>query len=131
MSEQPVRILLRTSILLTLAAAVVSFLTLSGEYPGSTAAGRYWAIREVLPLTLIAWLHLRVLEGTYRSRRINSVWIAAAIIVDIVMLVITAPAAVRGAAPFNLALPVIAILLLVSALATALHSRRSRSGDRT
>jgi hypothetical protein len=109
----------------------VSFLALSGEYPGSTAAGRYWAVREVVPLVLIAWLHLRVVEGTYRSHRANTFWIAAAALVDVTMLVTTAPAALHGAAPFTLALPMIAILLLVSVLATALRSRRSRSAVRT
>jgi len=118
--------MLRASILLTLAAAVVSLLALSGEYPGNTGAGRHWAMRDIVPLALIAWLHLRVLEGTYRSHRTNTLWIAIAVIADVVMVVMTAPAALRGAAPFNLALPVIAILLLVSVLATALHSRRSQ-----
>ena len=125
---QPFRTLLRIAILLCLAAAAVSLLAQSGEYPGNTAAGRRVVLRDVAPLPMIAWVHLRALEGTYRWHRIERGWIVAATLADIAMLAWTAPAAVHGAPPLGLALPIIAILLLVSVFGLAAMATRRASG---
>ena len=125
---QPFRTLLRIAILLCLTAAAVSFLAQSGEYPGNTAAGRRIVIRELAPLLVIAWVHLRALQGTYQWHRGEQRWIAAATLADIAMLVLTVPAALDGAPPLALALPIIATLLLVSVLGLARIANRRASG---
>ena len=126
------RTLLRISILLCLAAAAVSLAAMNGEYPFSTVAGQRVVVREVLPLALIGWVNLGALGRDYRFQPRDQTWIATAALVNIVMLAWTAPAASRGAAPLTLALPIIAILLLMSILGLlGIASRRvsSRSDD--
>ncbi len=126
------RTLLRITILFCLAAAAVSLAAMNGEYPFSTVAGRRVVIREVLPLALIAWVNLCALESAYQFQPRDRTWIPTAALVNIAMLVWTAPAASRGAAPLSLALPIIATLLLVSILGlSGIASRRvsNRSDD--
>jgi hypothetical protein len=126
------RTLLRIAILLCLAAAAVTLAAMNGEYPANTAAGRRVLVNEVLPLVLIAWVNLYVLEGAYRLEPSVWIYIPLAALVDVALLAWTVPAVSRGAAPLTLALPIIAALLLMSILGLAAISNRrgsSRSGD--
>ena len=126
------RTLLRIAILLCLAAAAVVLAAMNGEYPANTAAGRRVLVNEVLPLVLIAWVNLYVLEGAYRLEPSVWIYIPLAALVDVALLAWTVPAVSRGAAPLTLALPIIATLLLMSILGLAAISNRrgsSRSDD--
>jgi hypothetical protein len=123
--ERFFRALLRISILLCLAAAVVSLWAMNGEYPFNTVAGQRVVVRDVLPLVLIAWANLSALERRTDFNPRDRTWIAMAALVNLVMLAWTAPAAARGAAPLATALPIIAALLLVSILClSSIASRR-------
>ena len=105
---------------------------MNGEYPANTAAGRRVLVNEVLPLVLIAWVNLYVLEGAYRLERSVWIYISLAALVDVALLAWTVPAVSRGAAPLTIALPIIAALLLLSILGLAAISNRrgsSRSDD--
>jgi hypothetical protein len=112
----------RTAIVLCLVAAVVALVALSGEYPGVTAAGRRVALREVLPLALLAWVHLAALDlppGRAARRTM-----AGAALGDAALLAWSAGAARPGAPPLALALPVIAAVLLAGTLGLARRARR-------
>jgi hypothetical protein len=105
---------------------------MNGEYPASTAAGRRVLVNEVLPLVLIAWVNLYVLEGAHRLGPSVWIYIPLAALVDVAMLAWTVPAVSRGDAPLTLALPIIATLLLMGILGLAAISHRrgsNRSDD--
>jgi hypothetical protein len=122
------RTLLRIAILLCLAAAAVTLAAMTAEYPGSTAAGRRVLLNEVLPLVLVAWVNLYVLDRAYRLEPGARVYAAVASVVDIAMLAWTTPALSRGAAPLSVALPIIAALLFLSVLGlSAISNRRGSS----
>lgn len=111
------RIALRFATLLLLAAAVVSLAALSREYPGATAAGRRVATREVLPLALLAWAHIGMLDAREHRRRQG--WVAVATVADGMLLAIGVARASAGAAPLTLAVPVIIAFLLVGTIGVA------------
>jgi hypothetical protein len=105
---------------------------MNGEYPGSTAAGRRVLVNDVLPLILIAWVNLYVLERAYRLEPSDWIYISIAAVVDVAMLAWTAPAATRGAAPLTIALPIIATLLVMSILGlSAISNRRGSNRSET
>lgn len=116
------RVALRLVILLCLGAAAVSLAALSSEYPGATAAGRRVALRTVLPLALLPWLHLAALELP-RGRRALGV-AAVAVLGDAALLGASGRALRTGAPPLALALPLVAALLLAGALGLAWLARR-------
>ena len=120
------RVTLRTAILLCLAAAAITLVALSGEYPGATAAGRRVALRELLPLALLAWINLAALELS-PARRAASVTAIAAL-GDGALLIVSLRGLRSGAPPLSLALPIIAALLLAGVLGVAWVKQR-RAGD--
>ena len=123
------RIALRITTLLLLGAAAVSLAALSGEYPGATSAGRHVAMREVLPLTLLAWVHVEVLDAPeYRNFRR---WAAVALVGDMTLVVSGAARARRGGAPLTVALPVVAALLLAVTVGLAWRVGRARVAPNT
>ena len=111
------RIARRFTTLLLLASAAISLAALGGEYPGETAAGRRVVTREVLPLALLAWMHLGALDA--REHRRRRWWVAVAIVGDGALLATGLARASVGAAPLTLALPAIAALLLVATIGVA------------
>ena len=111
------RIALRVAVLLLLSATAVALVALSGEYPGSSGAGRHVAMRELLPLALLAWAHLGMLDAP--KRRAFWRWAAIAALGDSVLLASGIVRARPGGAPLALALPVIAMLLLVGTIGVA------------
>ena len=119
------RIILRVALLLCLAAAAISLLADSMEYPGVTRAGTLIALRQLLPLAIVGWLNLGVLLATGDSPETSRarVWFACAGAANLALLVRTLPDARRGAAPLSLALPVIAALLLIGVIGVALTVR--------
>jgi hypothetical protein len=106
---------------LSLAAAAVVLAALGAEYPGWTRAGMRVAVRDVLPLAVVPWLHLAALAATapgapaVRSRR----WLAASLAADLLLFAHTAPELRPGAPPVAVALPVIAALLAATTLGLA------------
>ncbi|MDF1506531.1 hypothetical protein, partial [Roseisolibacter sp. H3M3-2] len=60
------RALLRLAVLLCLAAAAPALASLAGEYPGFARAGARVALAGPLPLALLAWLHLALLDRATR-----------------------------------------------------------------
>ena len=81
---QALRVALRLAVLLLLGAAAVSLAALSDEYPGGTAAGLRVAIRELLPLAVVAWVHVGVLDAA--PGRAAFGWFAAVAVVGDVVL---------------------------------------------
>ena len=120
---QAFRIALRLSVLLCLGAATISLVALGAEYPGASAANRRALGQEPLPLALLAWAHLGVLEAT--RGRVPGVWTALALGGDFVLLVRSAMAAHRGAAPLAAALPGVALLLLGCAVGVVWQTHRA------
>src|SRR4051812_42401733 len=117
------RIALRLAVLLLLGASAVSLAALGGEYPGETAAGRRVAFREVLPLAVLAWVHLAVLDAT--PGRSPFVTLAAfALVGDVVLLARGVAHTRTSAPPLTLALPVIAALLLIGTAGVVWCGRR-------
>ena len=116
------RLALRLAVLLLLAAAAVTLVALSGEYPGETAAGRRVAIRDALPLVLLAWAHVGLLDAA-PARASFRWWAAIAMVGDVALLALGLAQARHGGAPLVLALPVIAALLLVGTVAIAWRGR--------
>lgn len=112
--ERAARIAIRVGALALLVIAAIVLLVQSDEYPGRTAAGLRVALREPLPLALLAWLNLAALDPDARTLRI--VVPAAA---NVALLVATLPGARAGAPPISLALPCVAALLAASAVALA------------
>lgn len=110
------RITLRLATLCLLGAAAISLAALSGEYPGATPAGRRVATRDVLPISLLAWAHLGVLDSRESGRRW---WAAVASLGDGALLTIGVSRAWGGAAPLTLAVAAIAVVLLLGTLGVA------------
>ena len=87
-------------------------------------AGRRAALRDVLPLALVAWANLAPLAVPNR-------WTSGiAVVADVALLVATAPDARPGAPPVSLALPAVAALLLIGVCGTAWAGRASRVARR-
>jgi len=115
------RLALRLGVLLCLATAALTLLALQSEYPGSTRAGMRVALEEPLPLALLAWLHLVVLD---RPRRVA---VAAALAADALYIALALPSVVRAGfrlPPLPLAEPFVALLLAAATLAMAREASR-------
>jgi hypothetical protein len=119
-----VRVLfLRAAILLCLAVAAVNAVVLGGEYPGATA--HRILLQEVLPLTLLAWAHLAVLDRAGDRSTARRFWPVVALCGDVALFIRTAPDIGRGAPPLTLLLPIVAVFLLATLLAVVLQTERS------
>jgi hypothetical protein len=120
------RMVLRCATLLLLAAAALSLAALSEEYPGSSVAGRQVVVREVLPLAVLAWLHLEALDA--RQRRHRRWWAAVAALGDAALLARGVARAWPGGVPLTLAVTVIAALLFAGTIGVAWRDRKP-AGD--
>src|SRR4051812_40061236 len=116
------RITLRLAVLLLLGAAVISFAAMSSEYPGATPTGRVVALRDVLPLALLAWAHLGALDGSSGQLAFRR-WAAVAAVGDSVLLAISVARIRSGGPPLGIALPAIAALLLACTVGLVWRSR--------